>query len=206
MVYYSKRRPAAAPRVKDVKKLLKILVTGGVLLGVLTLGYIWGLPAPSKPAPDANLHPEAFKRDPQLIQRVGQLGVSLDRLNLYYGPLTTHEEGQYIEPDTIIISKGLDSKTELRTLAHEYLHYVWITQASQINKSNLEVYLNNLYNKNQLLKDRMKGYDARGCEGACRVGELHSIACSEVSPTTLSKSFNDWCDYWIPGRSVLFNP
>lgn len=178
----------------------KILIT----LAIGLLGIVVYLNQP-KPSFDTIKAPTVtYKQDPQILSEAKQLGIDVSKVNLEY----TNDfknvnlvdkstvRGMFAQPNTIYIKPGITD--ELRTLGHEYLHYIWYNNSIQeTNRVSLQirpVFLNPQF------KNLLSNYPQ---DQSVLDNEEHSIVCTSISPYQLSDEINSYCNKLIPGRNLL---
>lgn len=107
-----------------------------------------------------------------------------------------YSDGLHGSPDgrVIQIAKNLSDTEKRTTLAHEYLHYIWLNSAALQNDTKLEQRLLYMYDATPGLRDRMLPYQARAIVSRT---ELFSISCTEVSDAHIDNYVKQQCDKWI---------
>ena len=107
-----------------------------------------------------------------------------------------YSDGLHGDPDgrAIQIAKGLSDAEKRTTLAHEYLHYIWLNSAALQNDIKLEQRLLYMYDATPGLRDRMLPYQSRGMVSRT---EIFSISCTEVSDAHIDNYVKQQCDKWI---------
>jgi hypothetical protein len=158
-------------------------------------------------------HAEQLKRDkivlqdPALLADAHVLGINTDGIMLRYSahPVAVDvPKGKVIAsftaPNLIEIKSSQPKKTEIQSVAYEYLHYVWLNSTPQFKKTQGRLY-DRYFSQNSDLAYLVKPYVG---PADTIHDEMHSTLCALVSPNRLSIAFNDYCNKVIPNRSILF--
>ncbi len=107
---------------------------------------------------------------------------------------------------SITVGRDLSQEEELRTLAHEYLHVVWVQFGNVGKYSNdfvpkLSDQLTSLYNNDQWMQQRMQWYVDHD---ALSANELFAIYCTESSDAYLSANVLSQCSIYIDRSKLTF--
>lgn len=146
-------------------------------------------------------------QDPTLLADAQLLGIDASELNLEY---TTDFNANvtvsgnsvinaiFYYPNKIGIRPGMDKTNELKSIAHEYLHYQW----SRRNRAPTDA-LMQVYNSNYYLRQRMEPYNQLGIGSDDFIDELNSIECTEYADGSLYYVVLNYCTKYLPNRNVL---
>jgi hypothetical protein len=189
------------------------LVIGLAILAyvVLIVGNIFYISVSEYSKAEANTQAQQMavsEVDPALVPLVRQLRIDPTGLIIRYidGYATKEQQGEFDGIRTITIARNhSEIEPVANTLAHEYLHSVWIKMPQQ-DKDYLTVQLNDLYTGDEFMRNRMKIYLEEGLQpGTIEfANELHSIYCSDISDPYLSKPVLDECNRWINRSALTF--
>lgn len=147
-------------------------------------------------------------QDERLLAIADELGLKhIRRTNLKYGDQPIHIRGTYNNSGygskegghPIIIQRGLSSDQEKTTLAHEYLHYIYLNSSHAIKDTRLSDGVLNMYANNQFFKYRMVPYAEKG---QMAITELLSVACTEIPYRNMDRYVLDWCNKWIDRSKI----
>lgn len=86
-----------------------------------------------------------------------------------------------------------------RTLAHEYLHYIWANSAKMQSDPKLEAGLLRGYATSSDMQKRVAGYVENN---NLLLTELFSFSCTEFSDEKIDEDVLNWCNKWVD-RSKL---
>lgn len=200
---------------KLLKRSLKIFLVLAVMYGLYVIGYVFGA-ADTKGydrakilTTPATLSPAT--QDPVLKADADTLGIDVSGINISFiaivprGDVVGTESddnvvGGFHEPNTIVIKSGLDKQLELSTVAYEYMHFVWAGLGTDI-KTQMSANYQDLYDRSPLFQSDTESYVG---DPATIADERNSTACVDMPPYLLTAEFNDWCNQFIPNRSLLF--
>lgn len=188
---------------------------GAIIFAILCVGYAIGYASGASDT-RRNLSPTPAKiganliQDPVLLADASQLGLNPSDLNMSFvstvgsGDVkeidSSNVYGSFSAPNNIVVRSGLDKKTELASLAHEFMHYSWNNLPLQERQSLTKTY-QNYYDNNTSFRAITAGYV--GSPDAIAT-ERNSVACTGVNPSTLDNDFNAYCNKFIPNRAILF--
>lgn len=102
---------------------------------------------------------------------------------------------------TIYVDKTLNIESLKVTLAHEYLHYIWLNSATLQADQTLEDRLVSMYGRNHQLRDRVSIYAERNM---LNLTELFSITCTEFSDRHMDQYILKQCNKWINRSKLRF--
>lgn len=148
-------------------------------------------------------------QDPALVADAQQLGIDYSPLNMSLAPSLSADDviadqdnttGTFQAPNTIKVKSGQTRQDELRSLAYEYLHYVWENMRID-KKQQLTALLQQYYDSSSSFRQLNANY--MGTPDIL-ADERNSVACTYIQPYLLTDDFNSYCDHYIPNRSILF--
>lgn len=182
-------------------KKLAVLVTICLIVG---WAYVVTQPKPTFVPPQAPQAPKVtYQQDPTLVNYAHQLGIDVSQLNLKYDqpkvnftPNGGTVDAAFYAPNTLVIRPG--SNNELKSVAHEYLHYQW----SLGNKADPNL-LMQVYNSNAAFRQRMYPYTSLGVGSEAFLNELNSIECTEYLDSSLPVNLLNYCKQYLPNRNIL---
>lgn len=108
--------------------------------------------------------------------------------------------GLFLPPNTIIIATNLSDDTELNIVAYEYMHYIW-AGLSPSQRQIMGTTLDQYRTQNPDFDADVARYHG---DAATIQDEENSTACTRVQPYLLSDEFNNYCNRYIPNRTLLF--
>lgn len=193
---------------KHWKQLLGTLFGFSLVIGVIAVLS----PAPEVP-PVAQVPVITYKQNPTILAEAGELGINVSKMNLTYGVYNPNAQGDatnpsqvvgYFEaPNSIFIRSGSTHEEEVKTLAYEYMHYVYLNSPNQA--SSKQLYANYL-SKDRWMIQRLSVYNCSGNPDptGCITDEALASACTEFPPSYWTVAFNNFCDKAVPNRSLLF--
>ena len=136
--------------------------------------------------------------DVSLQDKLKSVGaIYADKLILQYADTDNEWRGEYGN-GFIIMKEGVREDRELATLAHEYLHYIWLEVMTEDKRVELSGKLEALYAQDKDMQKRMQVYKDRGLLSPT---ELFSIYCTE-STDSYMLTIVDECNKYID-RSKL---
>lgn len=182
------------------------LFTVPVALLLFMLGIVdLGVHIPDSPV-ITHAYPLTTHQDSQIVAAMQRLGLDYTGLNLTYGHYgaPNGDNGQFIPPRSIYLSKSLQGKALDVVLSHEYIHYVQQTHPTEA--ASFYPYMTDLESRDAWVHKRMAYWqDGTACGGTCNLGnETEAVACTEVPDYALRPDFVGWCDKYLPKRSLLY--
>lgn len=190
-------------KAKVILIISSILATGLLgYFGVMAfLGNLQTVPTPNQEVVTKTVE-QKVTQDPHLLAVLKSVGAThTSRLNLSY--LTTKEvEGQRgaYNGNTVQVAQGLEPEQEKRTLAHEYLHYIWSKVMTASKRVDLNEKLETLLANDAAMQERIKRYIEID---KLNNSELFSIYCTESTDSYILPILDECNKYIDRSKLVL---
>ena len=132
-----------------------------------------------------------------LLNTIRTGDVNIEYLKLSFG--NNEDTRGHYNDHSITISKDLGVDDSRRTLAHEYLHFVWFEVMTEVDRTRLGDALNAAYAKDPDMQIRMDIYIQNGIFND---SELFSIYCTESTDSYMLAIVQD-CNKYIDRSKIV---